>query len=335
MAFHFLVDLLCGAAVLGPAAASLPTARLGALVALYNSLAFCTQWLTGLLCDRLRQDRRLLFVSCGTLLAGGALTPAAPWTGTVLLGLGNSLFHTAAGREAIRQAAQRAPDRSWPLGAFVAPGALGITLGCLFPTQLYPAAVVALLLQTVLFALLQPKQIPEDKELLRHIEDKHITYSYLNDVAIVLILFCVLCRAAAGGGGPRQDLLLAAAGGIVVMAGKLAGGAVADRLGLCRTGLLALAGAWALLTWGAGDAGLALTAQFVANLMMAVTLFLLVSLRPRQPGLMFGLAATALYPGALLARHFGPGCLGGLHAAAIASFALACALRAPKRRASG
>ena len=275
MAFHFLVDLLCGAAVLGPAASALPAARLGALVALYNSLAVCTPWLTGLLCDRLRQDRRLLFVSCGTLLAGGALAPAAPWAGTLLLGLGNSLFHTAAGREAIRQAARRAPGRSWPLGAFVAPGALGITLGCLFPARLYPVAMGALMLHTTTFALLRIPTIHENAQLS---ENEHITYSYLNDIAIVLILFCVLCRAAAGGGGPRQDLLLAVAGGIVVMAGKLAGGAVADRLGLCCTGLLALAGAWALLTWGAGDAGLAMTAQFVANLMMAVTLFLLVSL---------------------------------------------------------
>ena len=40
--------------------------------------------------------------------------------------------------------------------------------------------------------------------------------------------------------------------------------------------------------------------EFIANLMMAITLYILVRLFPSSPGLMFGLAAAVLFPGSLM-----------------------------------
>ena len=58
--------------------------------------------------------------------------------------------------------------------------------------------------------------------------------------------------------------------------------------------------------------------------MMAVTLFVLVWLYPRRPGLMFGLAAALLFPGSLIRflPHCGQG-VGGLYLLAFACFAVA------------
>ena len=116
---HALVDAVCASSLLGAIADSVSYETLLCLVVVYNSLAFCTQWLTGLLLDKTGRDRFWLFVSL-TLLAGGALLPLPVYAVTVLLGIGNSFFHVSAGRYVILDSGGKAA----PLGMFVAPGAL-------------------------------------------------------------------------------------------------------------------------------------------------------------------------------------------------------------------
>ncbi|MBR5839482.1 MAG: hypothetical protein IKZ84_13135, partial [Victivallales bacterium] len=122
MIFHFLVDALCGSTMLWHVVEDLPD-KAFELVMLYNALAFATQVFIGLLADRVKHDRWLWLVSIVLLISGATGALSWPWLATILLGLGNSLFHVSAGREVIRHYAHRRKGKACELGLFVAPGA--------------------------------------------------------------------------------------------------------------------------------------------------------------------------------------------------------------------
>ena len=115
--------------------------------------------------------------------------------------------------------------------------------------------------------------------------------------------FCVFCRAASGfcTEAPwKASTALTILCFVLVMGGKMAGGLAGDRCGHWLTGIVALAVSWALFAFGGKNVVVGLSAQFIANLMMAITLYILVRLYPSSPGLMFGLAAAVLFPGSLM-----------------------------------
>ena len=117
-ASHLLVDGLCAATVFGKLA---DAADLPMLILLYNTLAFSTQCLVGLAADRLKSDQIAASVSMLCIVLGYAL-PIPGWLRVGLIGLGNSVFHVAGGRMTLLQS----DGKAWPLGVFVAPGAVGL-----------------------------------------------------------------------------------------------------------------------------------------------------------------------------------------------------------------
>ena len=101
---HFLVDAVCLACVLGLAEEKLTGSRtdyiyLLFLIAIYNTLAFCTQWMTGWFCDEIRKDKYVHVFYTVCLIAGALLCIREQfYYGIVLLGIGNSFFHVVGGR---------------------------------------------------------------------------------------------------------------------------------------------------------------------------------------------------------------------------------------------
>lgn len=297
MIFHFLVDALCGATMMGCVVHDLPE-KTFELVMLYNALAFATQVFTGWLADKVKHDRWLWIASTGLLIMGATGALNLPWLATVLLGLGNSLFHVSAGREVIRHYAHRGKGRACELGLFVAPGALGIGLGCMFPTELYIISLGGFFLTLTPFLWIWPAETPETE-----VEEKSEPFDIQCLLAAIVMTFCVFCRAASGfcTEAPwKASTALSILCFVLVMGGKMAGGFAGDRCGHWVTGIAALAVSWALFAFGGGNVVVGLSAQFIANLMMAITLYILVKLFPSSPGLMFGLAAAVLFPGSLM-----------------------------------
>ena len=297
MIFHFLVDALCGATMMGCVVHDLP-GKAFELVMLYNALAFATQVFTGWLADKVKHDRWLWIASTGLLITGATGALNLPWLATVLLGLGNSLFHVSAGREVIRHYAHRVKGRACELGLFVAPGALGIGLGCMFPTELYIISLGGFFLALIPFLWIWPAETPETEAV-----EKSEPFDIQCLLAAIVMTFCVFCRAASGfcTEAPwKASTTLSILCFVLVMGGKMAGGFAGDRCGHWMTGIAALAVSWALFAFGGGNIVVGLSAQFIANLMMAITLYILVRLYPSSPGLMFGLAAAVLFPGSLM-----------------------------------
>ncbi len=281
---HFLVDGVCAAALFrfcGEMPDFTP------LLLLYNTLAFSTQCLVGLLTDRLR-IHRVLCTAAGAAVALGWLLPLGALPRVILIGLGNSLFHVEGGTETLLASG----DRAWPLGIFVAPGAVGLVLGKLWPFLGLPFSLLLLLLSALELFLreapppaLPPRRTPEKP------------YPYCG-----ALLLAVAVRALGGSAVsfPWQTGALAAVlTAVIVCAGKMTGGFVMDRLGAKRSALLSIVPAALLIAFFPRSMPLSLLGQFLLNLSMPVTLLLLYRLLPDAPGFAFGLAASALWPGTL------------------------------------
>ena len=118
---HLFVDALCAAVLYSSGAGFLE-------LSVYDTLAFTTQCITGMVADRLRGRLNLIAAASCAMIAGSFFAPASSMVKAVAAGIGNSFFHTAAGTAVIKGSEGKAA----PLGVFVAPGAIGLTLGTVF-----------------------------------------------------------------------------------------------------------------------------------------------------------------------------------------------------------
>lgn len=289
---HLLVDAVCAAALFGGLAQG---DRLAVLIALYSTLAFSTQCLVGLAADRIRSQRVAVAASMVCVALGFAL-PLSGLCRVILLGLGNSVFHVAAGTVTLRRSAFRAA----PLGIFVAPGAIGLTLGTCFPA--WGSILTALLVCAAVASLLPHAQTEAPAQ-----PTPASSARSAGQLTAVLLLTAAVAVRAVGGAAVRfpwqtgvWPTLLAT---FFVFSGKLAGGFLCDRVGPRRAAwcsipaaalLIAFCGAWMLPS---------LLGQLALNLTMPITLWLLYRVMPEAPGFAFGVAASALWPGTLAGRY--------------------------------
>ena len=285
---HLLVDAVCAAAVL-----SAPPEELLRAALIYNSFAFSTQCLVGLVTDRTGHCLRITPFACLWVALAGLL-PLPGTAGAAIIGLGNSLFHVSAGTVTLEDAG----DKAAPLGLFVAPGALGVFLGKAFPSA--RLILCALLLACAVALYLEGRRerpAPASKSAAPGSPDKALA------LCAVLLTLAVAVRAvggaASGAAGP-QSLWLAALPVLLVFLGKSAGGFACDRLGSSKTALVSVPLAALLILLGGRSPAAGAAGQFFLNLSMPITLFLLYRCLPDSPGFAFGLAASALWPGALI-----------------------------------
>ncbi|MBQ3049835.1 MAG: hypothetical protein IJC94_07765 [Oscillospiraceae bacterium] len=294
---HAFVDGICASVMLGQITPAF-TAEAAVLVLFYNLLAFSTQGLTGLLTDRIGHHRELTLISAALLIAG-LLFPCPPLASAVfktcLVGLGNSLFHVAGGAKVITRSAKKA----LPLGIFVAPGAMGLTLGTLFPSL---GGIFAVLLAACCVGLCFIKDELPSATSNKNSADMPLTPMVL--FAAAALLFCIFSRAFGGSivAFPwKSTALLSIITTAAVVAGKMLGGLLCDRFGAVKTTAISIPLAAVLVIFCSQWMLPSLAGQLLLNLSMPISLWLLCLLLPQNPGFAFGLAASFLYPGTLFA----------------------------------
>ncbi|NCB50829.1 MAG: hypothetical protein EOM54_02935 [Clostridia bacterium] len=297
---HLIVDGVCAAALFGPVWAS---GDIVTAVLLYNTLAFSTQCVVGLVTDRLKGHERIAAVSLAAV-ALGFLLPL-PWVVRVfVIGLGNSVFHVTAGTVTLK----RSEGRAGPLGVFVAPGAVGLSLGTLYPMSGTYFAVAALLFCMPM--ALGPinksaKRICRAQGAGSGVESRYtppIRQIKTPWLAVCALLVAVAVRAVGGMSASFPWKTTAALSLITVafvFSGKIAGGFVCDRLGAKKTALISIPAAAVLIAFGSAWMAPSVIGQLLLNLTMPVTLWLIYRAMPDSPGLAFGLAASALWPGTI------------------------------------
>jgi FSR family fosmidomycin resistance protein-like MFS transporter len=295
---HFLVDGVCLATLFGAAKSG---ADIAIAILVYNTLAFSTQVFTGWWVDKPDLARKLEPLSM-LLVAAGYFLPAGLMVRVVLIGLGNSLFHVCGGCVTLRQSAGRAA----PLGVFVAPGALGVALGKLWPQfgALLSAGLIVFA-ALIFFAYRRDPAAADEVLPAAHFRGELPDYREKDYplAAVALLTLAVAVRAIGGYAAVfswNTGAWTAAAMAVFVFAGKTAGGFVCDRLGAVKSSALSILPAALLTAFLAFSMPASLLGQFLLNLSMPVTLWLLYKLMPDEPGFAFGLAASALWPGTLL-----------------------------------
>jgi FSR family fosmidomycin resistance protein-like MFS transporter len=305
---HMLVDAVCLATLFGTDPGK---ADMVAAIMLYNTLAFSTQCLVGLGTDRFGRCKVMEPLSM-LLVAGGFFLPAGIMLKVVMIGIGNSVFHVCGGSETI----VRSGGKAAPLGIFVAPGALGVCIGRLWPqigrSLALFLAVWALWVAYEYWSETVTEETAEDEletipaapaQPVSELSRPNPERKTIPILAVALLTAAVAVRAVGGSVTDftwRSTALHTVYIALFVFAGKTAGGFVCDRAGAAKSSLVTVPLAALLTAFCAGSMGLSLLGQFLLNLSMPVTLWLLYKLMPEEPGFSFGLAASALWPGTLL-----------------------------------
>lgn len=282
---HFCVDGVCGAALAAYAFGEPYLEPIVYYFGLYNFIAFGGQWCAGWFFDkRPRAVLPAIFVAAAFLAVGlASLLPVAAWV--CCLGVGNCIFHAAAGGFVLRRY-----ENFGPPGIFVSSGAVGLGLGL---GGFCSAWIFFVLYCAAMFfvAVTCHDMIGENFPTF---DGEAVSLPTGKAVACAAaLLFCVVLRGFGGGGSSGAPALMFPC---VFALGKAAGGIFCDRFGYRKTILaIFLLGFFALQGEGLP---FALLLAFAFNLTMPLTLRLLHRCSPVRPGLMFGLAAGCLLPGA-------------------------------------
>ena len=291
---HFLVDAVCLATLFGAAANGV---EMFTYILIYDTLAISTQCLVGLWTDHTGLSRRLEGPSM-LLVAFGYLLPLPVACKVLMIGIGNSFFHVCGGTVTL----ERGEGKAAPLGVFVAPGAIGVAIGRAWPACGKLLAGALFVCAWIIKWVYEKEKREAGAKPLQERRPSPQPNAKFPMAAVVLLTIAVAVRAVGGSAvsfswktGAVQALVLS----IFVFAGKTAGGFICDRLGAVRTAWISIPAAAVLTAFAASSMGLSLLGQFLLNLSMPVTLWLLYKLMPDEPGFAFGLAASALWPGTI------------------------------------
>ena len=320
-ALHFLVDGICAAAMAAYAVQEPSFALIVLYFGLYNGIAFGTQWLTGLLLDKKENWIRYAFLFVLVTLGLGTQSVLGIKAQTLLLGIGNSVFHVAAGSLVLRRYATYKE-----LGVFVCSGAVGLALGLNCIVGPYPFLIACAVLSVVVTYRLRHAEIPgitSMRILARNVLVDNVPYASGSEIlqqkeagvfeqpdiseqcmqsntpcwgtgiCLVLLLGCIVLRGFGSGGASAGSYVMLFP--CVFAAGKALGGMVCDRAGYQKTILFIFLLSFVALQLSGFMATVLLV--LAVNMTMPLTLRLVHWCNPRYPGMMFGLAAGCLLPG--------------------------------------
>lgn len=287
---HLLVDGACAAALFGKLG---DNPSFTAMVLLYTTLAFSTQGLVGLAADQVK--RHAIYGSAAMLfVAAGFFLSVPPWVCVCILGIGNSFFHVAAGIMTLEESNGRAGK----LGVFVAPGAIGLTAGTLWPAAGAFFAIALCACAAVLLFV--------TRRSYASCSGSAMANTVRPDLAVIALLTLSVAVRAIGGTAVCFPWKITSALTMLltcfVFAGKCAGGYLCDKIGVKKTAWLSIIPAAILIAFCSEWMVSSLAGQLLLNLTMPVTLWLLYRAMPDSPGFAFGLAASALWPGTLIGK---------------------------------
>ena len=278
---------------------------------LYNFCAFALQMPIGAAADRLDRNSCVAVGGCAGVLAGLLLGIAGfPAGAAVVAGIGNACFHVGGGIDVLNRSERRAA----PLGIFVAPGALGIFLGTMLGRAGTEAAVWIgglLILSAVVIRAAAGREklwLTSGNAPFSFSVPSSSVSSGRTLMAAACFLAAVILRSYSGmiQNFPWKETL--AGSGLIlvgaVVLGKMAGGVLADKLGIQRTAFRSMcAAAVGFLCLVYPAAGI--LAVFFWNMSMPLTLWAVSKVFPGAKGFGFGLLTFSLFVG------FCPAWLGG------------------------
>ncbi len=274
------------------------------LLLLYNFCAFALQMPFGVVLDglRLQREEKASRIACLFAVFGVGLTLLGAITHPVVLGIGNALFHVGGGVGTIDEDRMKG-WRGRGLGVFVAPGAFGLYVGTRLAKQgqIKSGLLIACVLMVVgcLFAERCCRKkavcmVPKGDGVKRNVGTDAVIMAVSCFLVVILRSYIGMTLTFSW----KQFPVLALASVLAVVGGKAAGGFLAARYGYRRTAVISLLSA-AICYMGMQIAPFGMMAQFLFNMTMPVTLYLLICVYPQWPGFAFGLLTFGLFLGFL------------------------------------
>ena len=287
---HFLVDMVCAWAMYAYFGAGNYENLL-----IYNFCAFALQLPFGTFLDLCREKYKRFPVLIAAV--GVVTTLFGAFTHPALLGIGNALFHTGAGVDVIEDDFIK-KRKGINLGIFVAPGAIGLYLGALIgkkATGPVICVIAGVIMAVLLLIRCSQTDVQTEEVFIPTIKSSKMALMTLCCFAVVIVRSLVSMSVTFSW---KSVPLLGALAVYATAAGKCCGGFLAARVGLRRTAVVSLL--LASLCYLLGDVGvMGLTAIFLFNMTMPLTLYLLVEKLPCMPGFSFGLLTFCLFLGFL------------------------------------
>lgn len=302
---HLLVDGIC-ICCLYLIASRFSTAQIVGVFITYNVLAFMSQPFTGMCADRLDRKHWMLLASVLLLtlavLATSVVMSMEWWTfGTpvvaILLGAGNSLFHVWGGKQVAVSTGNDIRD----LGAFVATGAFGLSLGAIFCSWplLYLFLISLCLLSIARLHLDEPTSSAGSYKVIKN--RLGTTFMLLSVTALMAAVMMRSFVSESFSEGLPKGYGMVLLIGAMSMLGKMAGGWIAHWIGIVRMIVMILLVLVLCLLFRNRSMIALFVGMFAINCTMPVTLYLSNVVLLGREGLAFGLLAAALIPGYLFA----------------------------------
>ena len=291
-AAHFVVDFACAFLMFRVISQS-PVWYI--CILMYNFCAFAMQMPLGAVADKLNRNYLVACVGCVMVAAGYGLS-SLPLAATIVIGLGNGMFHIGGGVDILNIS----EEKSGALGIFVSPGAFGVYFGTISgrggASITIPILLALLAAAGLIFAL--RRACGET-----YVENAPFSPDASKPALIAAsCLFLVVCLRSYVGLAidfPWKSVGYWAPTLVCVSAfGKAAGGFLSDRFGPVRTAVASL-GVAALLLLLPQIPAAGVAAIFLFNMTMPITLWSLAKLFPGAKGFSFGLLTFALFLGFL------------------------------------
>ena len=295
-ASHLIVDFACFYMLMGAFSRGVSDAvwiSTGFLT--YNFIAFALQVPLGYFADKAKIQPAYFAVSGCLLVALGSVPALHSWGKLGLCAFGNAMFHIGGGIDSL----VNAKGKFARSGIFISFGAIGVSVGTLAGKFNWLPAWAVLILPlacAVLQFLFCRRGGLSDMAAFAFkpsIIKRAAPVIYLSSLGIVI-------RAVVGAYTAvpwKSTVFLMILPAICVFAGKLLGGFLADRFGAKPVALASLLVSAPLLSFFSSDIVLCCAGLLLFNVTTAVTLCVIVSKLPDNPGLAFGITTLALFLG--------------------------------------
>ncbi len=267
---------------------------------IYDILAFVPQLLLGAISDRYAKipfgiiGIALLLLGIG-IMSFNIVLPTIILT--IIVALGNACVHVNGAEVTLRSS----HGKIFPAALFVSGGSFGVITGKLLVGLAQPWILILIGITAIPVILLAEKyRIKSGKNSCKEF---NLANSKLSLWAIALLAgFVVAVRGYVGYGIPTswnktviQTVILFVFMGI----GKALGGLLVDKIGIRKTAYLSMLAAIPFLIFGDQNMYLSLTGVMFFSMTMAITLAILVSAFPKNPGFAFGITTVGLALGSM------------------------------------
>lgn len=263
-----------------------------ALALLFDAMAFVPQGMIGILTDKYI---RFPIGLVGSILIIAALLLPLDVVSLLLIALGNACVHVSGAQHTLRDTSGKITAN----GVFIGAGSFGVVTGQLLGAGesgwLMAIPLTLMVLSTVVILVIWNRDPLEGKTASLAIA------ANMGASALVLCAFIgVTVRGYIAYAIPTewnksalQTVMLFVCMGI----GKMLGGFLADRIGFRKVTYISLLGGLPFLLFGNSIMGLSLIGVALFSMTMPVTVAILASAFPKQPGYAFGITTVGLFLG--------------------------------------